>query len=61
MASEEKSMMHVVHEMLMTSTTTTTFDAHRGAVLPAARAVVVAVPLVALFVYWFLIVRPRRR
>jgi hypothetical protein len=32
--------------ILVSSTTTTTFDPHRGAVFPAARVIVLAVPII---------------
>jgi hypothetical protein len=34
--------------ILASSTTTTTFDPHRGAVLPAARVIVLVVPIIVL-------------
>ncbi|HEY7930854.1 MAG TPA: hypothetical protein VIC81_01155 [Acidimicrobiales bacterium] len=37
----------------------TVVNVHRGAVLPAARVIVVAVPATIGFLYWFLIVRRR--
>jgi hypothetical protein len=54
-------MIHAVHEILIASSTTTTFDVHRGSVLPIARAVVLTIPALGLLLYWFLIVRPRKR
>lgn len=38
---------------------TTVANLHRGAVLPAARVVVVAIPLIAVILYW-LVARRRR-
>lgn len=32
---------------------------HRGAALPAARVIVIAVPVMVAFLYWYLIVRRR--
>ena len=52
--------MSVVHGFLLASAATTTFDVHRGAALPAARVVVIVIPLLALFAFWFLVVRPKR-
>lgn len=40
-------------------TSTTVFNPHRGAALPAARAVVIAIPFAALLFY-VLVVRRRR-
>lgn len=40
-------------------TTTTLFNVHRGAPLPAARGIVLLVPLTIGLVYWFFIVRRR--
>jgi len=42
------------------TTSTTVFNPHRGAVLPAARVVVIAIPTLAAVAYWFLVVRRRR-
>jgi len=53
-------MVHVAHTLLLASSTTTTFNVHRGAVLPAARFVVILIPSLALTVFWFLVVRPNR-
>lgn len=54
--------MQFIHAVLTaSSTTTTTFNVHRGAVLPVARVVVIAIPSTALLLFWFLIVRPRRK
>ena len=41
------------------ATTTTAVNVHRGAVLPIARAVVIAVPTTLLLVFWW--VSSRRR
>ena len=40
-------------------TTTTVLDPHRGAVLPAARIVVIAVPVIVIIAYVFVVVRKR--
>ncbi|MHB1087194.1 MAG: hypothetical protein ACYC19_00335 [Acidimicrobiales bacterium] len=53
--------VHAVHGLFMASSTTSTlFNVHRGQALPAARAVVVFVPLMALLFYWS-VVRRRRK
>jgi hypothetical protein len=50
-----------VHSLLASSwlgsvnTSTTVRDVHRGAVLPEARAIVVAVPLIILTGFWWLV------
>jgi hypothetical protein len=49
-----------VNHVLLLATTTTIVNVHRGAVLPAARVVVVAVPLVLLGAFWLFAVRRRR-
>jgi hypothetical protein len=47
--------------MVAALTTTTIYSAHRGSVLPAARVIVLGVPITLGFLYWFLIVRRRKR
>jgi hypothetical protein len=42
------------------ATTTTIVSVHRGVVLPEARVIVVAVPVIVFAVYWF-VLRPRGR
>jgi hypothetical protein len=42
------------------STTTTTVSVHRGVVLPEARVIVIAVPVIVFCIYWF-VLRPRGR
>ena len=37
----------------------TTSSVHRGSILPAARIIVLGVPLTFAFLYWFIIVRRR--
>ena len=49
-----------MNAVLATLTTTTVANVHRGAVLPEARVVVIAVPLVILAGLWFLAFRRRR-
>jgi hypothetical protein len=39
----------------------TTSSVHRGSILPAARAIVIGVPVTFAFLYWFIIVRRRDR
>ncbi|HEY5093350.1 MAG TPA: hypothetical protein VII60_08800 [Acidimicrobiales bacterium] len=39
----------------------TTSSVHRGSMLPAARIIVLGVPLTFAFLYWFIIVRRRDR
>jgi hypothetical protein len=39
----------------------TTSSVHRGSILPAARAIVLGVPVTFAFLYWFIIVRRRDR
>ena len=39
----------------------TTSSVHRGSILPAARIIVLGVPLTFAFLYWFIIVRRRGR
>jgi hypothetical protein len=39
----------------------TTTSVHRGSILPAARVIVLGVPLTFAFLYWLLIVRNRNR
>lgn len=41
------------------TTITTVFNVHRGAALPAARIIVIAVPATAAILYWYLIGRHR--
>jgi hypothetical protein len=52
-----------VHVSLLwaATTTTTVLNVHRGAVLPVARVVVLAVPTTALLVFLYLSNRKRRR
>ena len=53
--------MHVVNELLMASSTTPTlFNVHRGVALPAARVVVLLVPTMALLFYWSVVRRKRK-
>jgi hypothetical protein len=53
--------VYVVHELLLaTSTTSTLINVHRGAALPAARAVVVLVPAMALLFYWSVVRRKKK-
>lgn len=55
-------MMSVVATLVLAASTTTTIaNVHRGAVLPAARVVVLAVPALALVLYWFLVVRAKKQ
>ena len=42
------------------NTTTTIVSVHRGVVLPEARIIVIAVPVIVFCVYWF-VLRPRGR
>ena len=37
------------------TTTTTIVSVHRGAVLPEARVIVIAVPVTVLCIYWFVL------
>jgi hypothetical protein len=37
-----------LHALILTSSTTTTFDPHKGSPLPAARVIVLAVPVILL-------------
>lgn len=46
---------------LATLTSTTLLNPHRGAVLPAARVVVLAIPTLAIAFYWTFVVRRRGR
>ena len=46
---------------LATLTSTTMLNPHRGAVLPAARVVVLAIPTLVIAVYWIFVVRRRGR
>jgi hypothetical protein len=47
--------------MLATLTTSTTLvNLHRGAVLPAARVVVIVIPTLAGLFYWYFVARRRR-
>jgi hypothetical protein len=41
-------MPFVFHILVFASTTTTTFNPHKGAALPAARVIVLAVPVILL-------------
>jgi hypothetical protein len=41
-------MSLVSHALMLASTTTTTFDPHKGAPFPAARVIVVGVPIILL-------------
>jgi hypothetical protein len=43
------------------TSTTTIVNPHLGAPLPAARVVVLAIPLLAVGLFWFLAVRRRAR
>jgi hypothetical protein len=54
-------MTALANHLVLAATTTTTFDAHRGAALPAARVVIIAVPTLALVLFWLLVVRPKRK
>jgi hypothetical protein len=54
-------LVHAFHDLLAASSTTSTlFNVHRGAALPAARFVVVSVPLMALLFYWSVVRRKRK-
>lgn len=46
---------------VVVAATKTAANAHRGAVLPEARIVVIAVPLAALIYYYFVVRRNRDR
>jgi len=46
--------------LLASSTTTTTFDPHRGAVLPAARVIVLAVPVIILTLVYLRVKGPTK-
>ncbi|HEY1222388.1 MAG TPA: hypothetical protein VGE75_02690 [Acidimicrobiales bacterium] len=41
-------MSLVSHALIVASSSTTTFDPHKGAPLPAARVIVLAVPIILL-------------
>jgi hypothetical protein len=45
---------------LALNTTTTIVNVHRGVVLPEARVIVIAVPVIVFCIYWF-VLRPRGR
>jgi hypothetical protein len=46
-------MSLITHALILASSTTTTYDPHKGAPLPAARVIVLAVPVVLLSLLYF--------
>jgi hypothetical protein len=49
-----------LNRIIETLNTTTTLSVHRGVVLPEARVIVIAVPVIVFCIYWF-VLRPRGR
>ncbi len=55
------AMSFVSHALVLASSTTTTiFDPHKGAVLPAARVIVLAVPVIVVTLAYFRVKGPKK-